>query len=111
MQNDAPILRLWDLPTRSVRASTQLLRKRGPMQVVAIPGSQFQKGGLAVTGAAQQSRLQPLPHLRLESLAVASRPLQANCDLRSGQVGGPASGARRDTKRKRERTSRSCTAR
>src|SRR5437762_2987389 len=100
MQNDVPILRLWDLPTRSVRASTQPLRKRGPMQVVAIPGSQFQKGGLAVTGAAQQSRLQPLPHLRF-----------AICDLRFALAAGPASGARRDTKRKRERTSRSCIAR
>src|SRR3954453_20343547 len=106
MQNGAPIPGLWDLTTRSIRASTPPLRQCEPRQAVAIPGSQFQTGGRAVTGAAQQWQLQALPSLRLESLAVASRPLQAICDLRSGHAARHAIEAKRDTKRKRERTSR-----
>src|SRR5262249_18342737 len=127
MQNDEARLRR--LPTRPAKALTPPLRKYGPRQVVAIPGSQFQKAELAIAAAAQQFRAtqrsfvpfgfetRSLPALARRCprgfafcLAVPTARLRIS-DFEFRFVAGPASGARRDTKRKRERTSRSCIAR
>src|SRR5438552_14765395 len=123
MQNGEAIPRLRDLPTRSAKASTPQLRQRGPRRAIAIPGSRFQTAGPVTAKAAQQLTLQAPLNLRFEThslpalarrfafcLAVPTARL-AICDLKFVPAAGPASGARRDTERKRERTSRNCIVR
>src|SRR5438552_16815090 len=127
MQNGEAIPRLRDLPTRSAKASTPQLRQRGPRRAIAIPGSRFQTAGPVTAKAAQQLTLQAPLNLRFEThslpalarrfprrfafcLAVPTARL-AICDLNFVPAAGPASGARRDTERKRERTSRHCIVR
>src|SRR5439155_23158758 len=105
-QNDEAKLRR--LPTRSAKTSTLPLRKGGPMQAVAIPGSQFQKGALAVTRAAQQWGAIQRSFVPFGFGMRKPRGCFAavDADVQLRFAAGRASRPRRDTKRKTERTRR-----
>src|SRR5437016_4782086 len=93
MQNGEATLRR--LRTRLARASASPLRQREPRRPIAIPDSQFQTG--------EQGATKEVPE---------SRAMQRSFDPFGFRFPAcPASGARTDTERKTERTSRSCIAR
>src|ERR1041385_7412694 len=115
------------LPTKSARTSTTPLRQCGPRRVVAIPGSQFQKAGLGEVAGEVRPQLQPPRHLEFEThslpalarrcprgfafcLALPTARLEI-WSLGFSPQARPASGGRKDTKRKRERNIPSCIAR
>ena len=90
MQNGGAMLSL--LPTRAAEASASRPPQRESRRAIAIPDSQLQKGEPALTAAAKQSRLRPLPSLelgigkpgrRFASVAAASRRNNLPPDLRN----------------------------